>query len=262
MNIITLLTDFGLKDEYVGLVKGVILSINPEARIIDISHDIDPQDVLQAAYMIKASYPYFPKGTVHVVVVDPGVGGKRSIVAVNINGHTFIAPDNGVLSLLLEEGNIESAVAVENRAYFLSSVSSTFHGRDIFSPVAAHVSRGLPVQRLGRIIKPADLVRRGIKKPGIKNGNIITGVVIAVDRFGNLLTNIDKDLLPLKKRAVITFQLNGRKFSGLSDTYESVKKEKPLAIIGSRGYLEISVNCGNAAVFFDAAKGDTIEVVI
>ena len=138
MSTITLLTDFGLKDTYVGLIKGVILSVNPDAVIIDITHHVDPHDLSQAAFIIKSSYRYFPAGSVHVIVVDPGVGSRRAIVALTMMGQTFLAPDNGILTLIVDEGDIDAVVRVENSDYFLKAVSQTFHGRDIFAPVAAH----------------------------------------------------------------------------------------------------------------------------
>ncbi|MFO7964232.1 MAG: SAM-dependent chlorinase/fluorinase [Desulfobacterales bacterium] len=260
--VISLLTDFGLKDEYVGVVKGVILSISPDVRIIDITHAIDPQDIVQASFIIEAAYRYFPEGTVHVIVVDPGVGGERMAVAVQIDGHTFVAPDNGVLGLLLEGGRNASAVSIDNDAYFLSHVSTTFHGRDIFAPVAAHVSAGLSIKRLGRMLRPADLAKLAVKRARIENDHTINGVVIATDRFGNLLTNIGGELLDHINPAAVAVSLNGREINGLSTTYGSVKKGAPLSVIGSRGYLEISVNFGSAANYFEARKGDRVKVVM
>ena len=149
MSIITLLTDFGTEDAYVGVMKGVILSINPSAEVVDVCHYINPQDLIEAAYLIKSSYRYFPKGTIHIIVVDPGVGGNRLIVAVKLSGHIFLAPDNGVLTLLLDEGEVDTIVRVENTHYFLNSISQTFHGRDIFAPVGSHLSRGVFIENLG-----------------------------------------------------------------------------------------------------------------
>lgn len=149
MSVITLLTDFGTQDEYAGVMKGVILSLHPAALIVDISHQIAPQDVMQAAYMLRSSWQYFPAGTVHVTVVDPGVGGKRDILAAQYKRHFFLAPDNGILSMLAEEGDFQSLIRVENSGYFRNSVSRTFHGRDIFAPVAAHLSMGVKPENFG-----------------------------------------------------------------------------------------------------------------
>jgi len=171
MSILTLLTDFGTEDAYVGMMKGVILSINPQAVIIDITHQIDPQDLIQAAYIIKSSYRYFPEGTVHLLVVDPGVGSDRAIVALEMMGHIFLAPDNGVLTLLMDEGETDSIVSVENTRYFLESVSRTFHGRDIFAPVGAHLCRGLDIKNLGSPLDQQNLVHLKILKPYISGNN-------------------------------------------------------------------------------------------
>lgn len=149
MSIITLMTDFGVIDEYVAIMKGAILSVNSSAKIIDITHQIDPQDLIGAAYRIESVYKYFPVGTIHAIVVDPGVGSERSIIAVKMFDHIFLAPDNGVLTLLLNEGKTSAIVRIENSKYFLKSISRTFHGRDIFASVSAHLSKGLPIEWLG-----------------------------------------------------------------------------------------------------------------
>jgi len=276
-NIITLLTDFGIDDEYVGVMKGVILSINPDAKIIDITHRIDPQDMIQAAYAIDSAYEYFPEGTVHVVVVDPGVGSDRSILAVRTEKYVFLAPDNGVLTLALNHENISGTetaevIRVDNSAYpflqdgyktGLNSVSQTFHGRDIFAPVAAHVSKGVEISRLGMPAEQNELTRLDIPRPYISDDELF-GKIVWPDSFGNLMTNIDMKSLEafckgeIKKRLEI--HIEKYKIRGLSESYASVKSGEPLAIMGSRGYLEISVNCGNAGVYFMAGKGDDIRI--
>ena len=149
MPIITLLTDFGVEDAYVGMMKGVVLSINPSAVIIDITHHIEPQNLIQPAYIINSYYRYFPENTVHIIVIDPGVGSDRSIIAVKMMEHVFLAPNNGVLTLLMDEGKVDALVRVENQRFFLKSVSRTFHGRDIFAPVAAYISKGIDIKKLG-----------------------------------------------------------------------------------------------------------------
>lgn len=266
MSIITLLTDFGIDDEYVGIMKGVILSVSPSATIVDITHNIDPQDLIQAAYVIESSYRYFPEGTVHVVVVDPGVGSNRAIIAIEKAGHLFLAPDNGILSLLMDEGKIDSIVRVENSSYFLESVSRTFHGRDIFAPVAAHLSTGVNIKKLGRPIDQKDIIHLGIEKPFISDKNELVGTIVSIDRFGNLITNIDFDSLETfcktgtGKRP--EFWIDEDKIVGLSQSYESAGLQKPLAIIGSRGYLEIAVSCGSARRHFTAEKGDKVRVIL
>jgi len=264
MSIITLLTDFGLNDEYVGTMKGVILSVNPSAMIIDITHNIDPHDITQAAFTIKSSYKFFPKGTVHVTVVDPGVGGSRVIIAIEMAGHTFLAPDNGILTLLIEERNIDKIIRVDNKKFFLKSISQTFHGRDIFAPVSAHISSGTKINNIGTPINKNDLVKLSIPEPRISGKGELIGAIISIDRFGNLITNIDLKCIENfcrpgggKKPEI---RIGNNKIIGLSTSYENNELNSPLAIIGSRGYLEIAVNCGSAKDYFKAEKGDTITV--
>ena len=264
MPIITLLTDFGVEDEYVGIMKGVILTINPAATIVDISHHIDPQDLLRAAYMIQASYKYFPPGTVHVAVVDPGVGSDRDIIAVKTKEHILLAPDNGVLTFLNNDKRIEAIVRVENPDYFLDTVSQTFHGRDIFAPVAAHLSAGLDISKLGPPLDQRNLVTLCIHEPYVSENDELIGTIASIDRFGNLITNIDeKTLKKFRKTASGTrleIQMGEYKMIGLSQSYESVEPQSALAIMGSRGYLEIAVSCGNAEQHFIAEKGDIVRI--
>ena len=265
MSIITLITDFGVDDEYVGVMKGVILSINPAAIIVDITHHIEPQDLIQTAYIIKYSFKYFPEGTVHIVVVDPGVGSDRAIIALEMTGHIFLAPNNGVLTLLMDEGNIDSIVRVEDSRYFLESVSRTFHGRDIFAPVAAYLSKGIGIKALGAIINKTGLKRLFVEHASISDSGELVGAVVFIDRFGNLITNIDEKSLDkfckACKKGELGFRIGQKKIIGLSKSYESALPQSPLAIIGSRGYLEIAVNCGNAKSCFIADRGDTVTIV-
>lgn len=266
MPIITLLTDFGHFDEYVGVMKGVILSINPDVHIIDLTHFIDPQYIAQAAYLLKASYPYFPKNSIHLVVVDPGVGTERKIVVLKIDGHFFLGPDNGILSLLWQKHPIEAGVWVNNPRYFLQDISRTFHGRDIMAPVAAWLSRKTPMNSLGPIVKDSDLKKIKFLAAEISAQNSIEGTVISIDRFGNLLTNIEAgtifqlchqnpDKLPVVK-------LGKTHIKRLSTSYQSVSEKKALMIIGSRNYLEIAVNCGNASEILEVHKGDPVTVTL
>jgi len=264
MSIITLLTDFGTEDAYVGVMKGAILSINPSAVVVDVCHYIDPQDVIEAAYLIKSSYRYFPKGTVHIIVVDPGVGGNRSIVAVEFSGHIFLAPDNGVLTLLMDEGEIDTIVRVENTRYFLNSISQTFHGRDIFAPVGAHISKGVPIETLGSHLGMQDLIRLSIPKPYISDKDELIGTIISIDRFGNCISNINENCLNKfvkngsEKRLEI--KIGKTIIKSLSRSYTGVESGCPLAIIGSFGYLEIALNCDNASRQLNVEKGDTITL--
>ncbi len=263
--IITLLTDFGVSDEYTGVMKGVILSICPSAVIIDITHDIDPQDLKGAAYMIESSYEYFPEGTVHVAVVDPGVGTRRAVLAAGINGHIMLAPDNGILTLVMEQGHVDFIKKVENSDYFLKSISQTFHGRDIFAPVAAHIAKGLDMKKLGPDMDLEGTVRLDIQKPYISKENEIIGNIVSIDHFGNLVTNIDIKFLETfgadYEKRVVTY-VDRHKISGLSASYESAGQNSPLVIAGSRGYLEIAVNCGSAADLFNLAGGSLVRCFI
>lgn len=260
-NVISLLTDFGTEDEYVGVMKGVILGTNPNVRIVDVSHRVEAQNTLRAAYMIQSYCNYFPKGTVHVIVVDPGVGTDRAIIAAETEDYVFLAPDNGVLTLIAD--GIVRTVRVENREYFLDKVSQTFHGRDIFSPVAAHVSAGIDIAELGPEMDPGDMASLDIEQPCILN-NELTGRIVSVDHFGNLITNIDMEILNRfyggGTQKKLTTVLNGKTTRGLADSYGQIETGNPLNIIGSRDLLEISVNMGRASDYFKAGVEDTIRI--
>ena len=262
MPIITLLTDFGTDHAYVGIMKGVILSVTPSAVIVDITHHIDPQDVIQAAYVIKSSYKYFPRGTVHAMVVDPGVGSHRAIVALDMMGHIFLAPDNGLLTLVMEEGKIGSLVRVENTRYFLTPVSRTFHGRDIFAPVAAHLCKGMDITNLGPALDPQHLVYLKIDKPSFSETDRLVGAVVCFDRFGNCISNIDephiKELDARGSGRRLEIKIGDTSIKGLSSSYADTESKQPLAIMGSFGYLEIAMNQGNAQRALGIQKGDPI----
>ena len=258
MSIITLLTDFGVSDEYAGVLKGVIYRINPQAKIVDLSHGIDPQDVVQAAFTLKAAFHFFPAGTIHTVIVDPGVGSERAIMAARFNGHLFLAPDNGLLSTLWEESIPDVLVRVENSSLFLKPVSRTFHGRDIFAPVAAHLSVGKSLNELGPILDSDKIVRLpSLLSQQFSDGSI-AGRIIGIDRFGNLITNISqtqiKRLKEMSKSTRIRIRFGGYTLEGLSSSYVEVPPGRPLAIIGSRNYLEIAVNRGNAARLLEVSS--------
>lgn len=266
MSIITLLTDFGTEDEYVGLMKGVILTINPRATIVDITHRIGSQDVVQAAFTIYTSYRYFPAGSVHLVVVDPGVGTGRHLLALEMRKHIFIAPDNGTLTLLMDEADITSLIRLTNSDFFLTPVSRTFHGRDIFAPVGAHLSKGVEFSKLGPEMDPHEAVRLDdLTARLLENGEII-GKIIAIDHFGNLISNVAmRQLARYGQTGTLTrlkIKIGSHIIHGLTETYESGGSNTPLALIGSRGYLEIAVNCGNAARTLKAHRGDTVRVGI
>lgn len=269
MPVISLLTDFGLTDPYVGIMKGVISSVCPEARIIDITHRIAPQDVEDAAYILSASYPYFPKDTVHVAVVDPGVGSRRRIVAVKTEAGVFIAPDNGLLSLVLEEQSVLAVFCVENPDIFIHPVSRTFHGRDIFAPAAARLACGMKIEDLGDRIDDNSLVRFDFgSPPGLDEKGMLCGSIIAVDRFGNLISNIRRQDIKEAFGACVSFRqqicvyAGGRIIRGISDSYISVSKGAPLAIIGSSGRLEISVNAGSAETKLKLGRKHRVAVFL
>lgn len=261
--IIALTTDFGLEDGYVGTMKGVILGINPEVAIIDLSHRIAPQDVRQAAYVLAAACPRFPPGTIHVVVVDPGVGSERRAIALETPTARFVAPDNGVLSYILaglgsnESGTIPpgcQAVHLNNPRYWLAEVSSTFHGRDIFAPVAAHLSLGVPLEELGEHIE--EVVLFPTPRPELRADGMLVGHVIHIDRFGNLITDVKGRSL----RPGSIIEVRGREIQGVSRTYADVKEGELLALIGSSGHLELSVRDGSAAQELEARVGDEVVV--
>ncbi len=266
MSVITLLTDFGTDDEYVGLMKGVIWSINPSVTIVDLTHQIESQDIVQAAFTIHSGYHYFPEGTVHLIVVDPGVGTERGLLVLKLRNHFFIAPDNGVLTLLLSEKNISALNLIANPNYFRASVSRTFHGRDIIAPVGAHIANGLEVNELGPAIDVQDVVCLDSLGAWCTENGELKGEVVAIDHFGNLITNIKSEQLteclqtgPQEKLRIL---IRSNVIKGLSEAYASVRSNTPLALIGSRGYLEIAINNGNAAQHLNAKKGDSVEVNI
>jgi hypothetical protein len=247
-------------------MKGVILSINPSVTIVDITHRIDSQDIVQAAYAIRSAYRYFPLGSVHLIVVDPGVGTGRSLLALEMGNQYFVAPDNGVLTLLFNEETISSLIKLTNSNYFLETVSRTFHGRDIIAPVGAHLTRGVKLYKMGDEISLSGAVRLENLHPRVSDTGEIAGIIVAIDHFGNLITNIDfqilaPHLLPgLTQSARIRIGLHT--ISGIGETYENGAPDTPVALIGSRGYLEVAVNKGSAAVVLNARKGDTVQVKI
>jgi S-adenosylmethionine hydrolase len=247
--IITLTTDFGFSDPFVGIMKGVILGIEPAAQIVDISHDIHSYDILEAAFLIHSTYRYFPKGTIHVVVVDPGVGSARRPIAASADGHYFIAPDNGVLS---EVFDLE-VYHITNRSLFLDSVSQTFHGRDIFSPVAAHLAKGTPIESVGpRIL---DFLKRPLPKPR-PHGDKTVGTVLRIDKFGNIITNLRKPDLSND----FTIHVAGLTITRLCSSFSEAQRGEFFAIEGSTGFIELALDRGSAADKLKVERGDEIEV--
>jgi len=266
MSIVTLLTDFGTRDEYVGAMKGVILSINPSATIVDITHHLDPQDITGAAYLVQSCYRYFPPGAIHLAVVDPGVGSDRKMLALASGGHVFLAPDNGLLSLVLKKGPVDALRYIDDARLFLPSVSRTFHGRDIFAPVAAHLSLGLGIEETGKPAHLSSLVLLDLPVPRKSDKGELVCEIVTVDRFGNLVTNLDEETLQRfrgdREAGKIQVRISHRTITGLADTYSAVRGGDPLATIGSRGYLEIAVSAGDARDFFMADRGDRVYVTV
>ncbi|MEX2216392.1 MAG: SAM-dependent chlorinase/fluorinase [Phycisphaeraceae bacterium] len=249
MPLITLTTDFGLGDIYVGVMKGVIHSIAPKATVIDITHDIAPQDLLGAALALEASTSYFPPGTIHVAVVDPGVGSFRRAVAIRTRrGDTCIGPDNGLFSLVLAHDPMDLAIELNRADFHRKPVSSTFHGRDVFAPVAAHLAQGANLKDVGSAI--ADPVRIDIPAPRIIDDRTVHAEVLHVDRFGNLITNLIGERLSVwvgDEKEHLTIDVAGRRILGLSRTFADAIEGQPVAYIGSGGRLEIAVRNGSAA---------------
>jgi S-adenosylmethionine hydrolase len=256
-SVITLLTDFGQRDGFVGTMKGVILSICPEAKIVDISHEIEPQNIDAAAFVLNNSYKYFPCGTIHVVVIDPGVGSKRQIVCVSAFEHLFLAPDNGVLKYIYREYPEAEMVQVSNKKYFLHRISQTFHGRDIFAPVAAYLAQGVDFKDLG---PPVEDCEKGRLPELTESPQGIQGEVVYIDHFGNLITNIPRERLEKYDIKSIEIHLKQWTIKGLCNSYMEGNKDAPIALIGSSGFLEISVKLGNAKAFLKCAEGDKIRV--
>ncbi|MFO7891702.1 MAG: SAM-dependent chlorinase/fluorinase [bacterium] len=252
---ITLLTDFGISDFYVGSMKGVILTINPDIQIVDISHAVSPQNIEEGAFILKQVYHYFPQGTIHVVVIDPGVGSARRIIVLDTQEYIFLAPDNGVLKYIFDDYTDYRVIEVNNSMYYLNNVSTTFHGRDIFAPIAAHLSLGVDIADLGEEI--SNYIKPEIIKP-VKKGNKITGQVMYIDSFGNCITNISSELLESKKE--IQIQIKNLVLWEIKSNYSEVSKGEVLALFGSSGMLEISVNEGNAQEQYAFRVGDRVVV--
>jgi len=263
--IITLITDFGLHDPFVGIMKGVILSICPSARLVDLTHDVAPQDILGGALALEAGWPYFPEGTVHLAVVDPGVGSARRALAIRARGHCLVGPDNGLLTPALMDAGWR-AVALTAPEYRLAEVSRTFHGRDVFAPAAAYLAAGVPLERLGPAV--TDPVRRPIPRSRLEDGTLI-GEVLAVDRFGNLLTSIEAAQLvglpggrpgavPVKVPVIV--EVADRAVAGPVEAYLDGGDGRPTAIVGSTGRLEIFVRGGRADQALGVGRGAPVRV--
>ena len=264
--IITLTTDFGLADEFVGVMKGVILNINPDATIVDITHDIAPQNIEQGAFLFATAHKYFPSNAIHVVIVDPGVGSARRPITMQIGETFLVAPDNGVLTLAIQQSKIENqkseirAVHLNRPEYWLPYVSHTFHGRDIFAPVAAHLSLGIPLEKLGEPIN--DWVRLSWCNQPFRSGDEIAGHVVHIDRFGNIITNIGEEMLTGMDRTRIFIQIGMHIIHGVKRTYADGSSGEVMAVISSPGHLELAVPHGSAALALGTRVGDVLKVGI
>jgi hypothetical protein len=258
--VVTLLTDFGTKDHYVASMKGVILSINPRCLLIDISHQVSPHDIREGAFILANAYSYFPKGTIHLSVVDPGVGGARKPILLVTENYCFVGPDNGLFTMISRKENVKQIIALDEQKYHLSKVSTTFHGRDIFAPVAAHLSLGVNLNALGHKID--SLFWLGFEGPFVKEGKLL-GEILHVDTFGNLVSNIDEGrLFRFIKGRPFVIRAGRKTIRGLKEGYWEGKKGELIALLGSGGFLEISVREGNAQKALKIKRGDAITVAI
>jgi len=290
MSIIALMTDYGTRDYYVGAMKGVILQINPKVTLVDISHEIDSQDLFHGAFVLRQALPFYPVGTIFVAVVDPTVGSNRRILAARYNDRTVLAPDNGLLTLLQRDADLQEIRVVENRRYFAGTLSGTFHGRDIFAPVAAHLSRGVALTDMGAVAKQIEVLN--IARPRFNPDGSLEGQVLLIDRFGNLITNISElDVAGVSRPCSAKYatqheparfhfevfigtqlatpsQSPQRLASGdpwrplgpIRQAYADVPVGQPLALIGSSQMLEVAVNSGNAALELGVGKGESVQL--
>lgn len=255
--LITLLTDFGTQDAFVGVMRGVLKSLAPEAEVIDLTHHVPPQDIRAGAFVLKTAYKYFPPGTIHLAVVDPGVGGARRPVAAQIGDFLYVCPDNGLLSYVLAQDTLTQAVTLENRQFHLPHVSRTFHGRDIFAPVAAHLASGVPLDTLGTPLET--LQTFPLSQPTLSRDTITCHVVYA-DVFGNLFTDLTEDMAETWLAPPALIEAGGTVIHGLSDSYSQAPEGRPLALFGSSGHLEIAVRNGNARAQLGVEVGDRITI--
>ena len=260
--IITLTTDFGTNDHFVGAVKGVILNIAPEAAIVDISHAVQAYDVLDGALAISQTYSYFPAGTVHMVVVDPGVGTTRRPIIASSDGYHFVAPDNGVLSMVYAKEERIRVRHVTSDHYFRQPVSNTFHGRDVFAPVAAYLAKMVDSHKFGEEIE--DYVRFAAPRPKPVAENRLRAVVLKVDRFGNLITNVTPEDAPALFAGEVGFKIvvGSKEVTAIRTAYAEGTPGEVFGIVGSMGYLEIVANRAAAAQITGAGKGSEVSVLL
>ncbi len=257
--IITLTTDFGLSDHFVGVMKGVILRIQPAAEVIDISHGVEPYQIADGAFTIAEAYRYFPPKTIHLVVIDPGVGSARRPLLAEMAGQYFVAPDNGVLSMIFarEQPKVRH---ITNERYFLHPVSRTFHGRDVFSPVAAHLATGVKSANFGKRIE--DYIRASFEKPAQTAQHTWTGIILKADHFGNLATNFHIDQFPALRTHAFSLKVGLQSINRLALTFSECAPGELCAIVGSSGYLEVAASQGSAAEVLGSGAGSPVELAI
>ena len=262
--IIGLITDFGPKGQhYVASMKGVILDINPKVSVVDISHSITPFSIIEASYIFNTTYKYYPKGTVFIIVVDPGVGSSREILALKtVNNYYLVAPNNGIVLSSFKLKDFSECIEITNDEFFNKPISKTFHGRDIMAPIAANITKGLPLSNFGTIFNPSKLLSYPLELNKISD-NEIKCTIQYIDNFGNIITNIKAGSLSLKDGALLTVKLKKAEFNGnFVQFFEKVIKGSILFLVGSSGFLEISKNQGNAAVDLGVSVGDIITVFL
>lgn len=257
--IITITTDFGLSDEYVATMKGVILSLLPEARFVDISHNVPPQDIYAATHILNRAYRYYPPRTLHLVIVDPNVGTERKMLAVEADKHLFVAPDNGVLTPILKLPTAK-VHSITQKGLFLQEPCSSFHGRDILAPVAARLAGPMPLFEVGPSLEVSECTLFDLPAAVAKK-NTITGEVIYIDHYGNLCTNITKEMLtPLSDKGKIVVHIGPTTILGLSGTYSESRQKRPLAHYDSHDHLEIAVSGGSAKHLLQVGRGEKVVV--
>lgn len=260
-SLITLLTDFGTSDHYVAAMKGVMLGICPAARLVDISHEIEAYAIPEAAYTLAQAWPCFPKGTVHLVVVDPGVGSARRPILVEAAGQLFVGPDNGVFTLLYDAAPKHKVREISATRYFRQPVSQTFHGRDIFAPVSAHLACDLTPGKAGKRIE--DYVRLDFARPARSGAKNWTGTILTIDRFGNVITNFESAAWEKELGSrPFEFRIGARSVTRLANNYAEMPPGELFVIAGSAGYLEVSTNRGSAGAAAEVKAGGTVELLL
>ncbi len=261
ISLVTLLTDFGHRDYFVASMKGVILNINPQARIVDLSHEIAAHRVEDAAYLLKSCYRYFPDGTVHVAVVDPGVGSARRPLLVTSSRYFFVAPDNGILTYVYDEEASVEVRQIENKQYRLDAAGATFDGRDLFAPAAAWLTRGQAPGTFGRLTR--EYVKLSIQEPAWEGGGLV-GRIVYVDHFGNLISNLTsvhlKEVSGVTKRGRPTLRIGGSSLDGLVTSYADGEPDAVRALVNSNGQVEIFVKEGSAAELLKCGLGERITI--